>query len=115
MSGPTVLPPLLVPRLARLWGLDQASVFAICDIVDERLGQIEREGWTVEHDDRHAPGEMAEAAAAYAYAKRGDRTSALWPWDLVWWKPKGLHGNRVRAGALIVAELARHIRSASKS
>lgn len=35
-------------------------------IADERLRQIEEEGWTVEHDDSHTLGEMALAAALYA-------------------------------------------------
>lgn len=56
------------------------------DVQAERLRQIEAEGWTLEHDDQHQPGELAQAAAAYLlYAfPRGafDRTYAarLWPW-----------------------------------
>lgn len=37
-------------------------------IASERQRQIEQEGWTTEHDDTHADGEMARAAACYAWA-----------------------------------------------
>ena len=36
---------------------------AVLDVIAERRRQIEGEGWTQEHDDSHAPGEMAEAAS----------------------------------------------------
>lgn len=39
---------------------------AATDIVVERLGQIEREGWTPAHDDQHTNGELAIAGALYA-------------------------------------------------
>ena len=97
--------------------LDQASVYAIADIAAERVRQIEKEGWSAAHDDAHAHGELARAAAAYALAphtiSRVHSTEPLfWPWARKWWKPGSLHRNRVRAGALLVAELARHLRSA---
>ncbi|TIM14496.1 MAG: hypothetical protein E5Y67_12520 [Mesorhizobium sp.] len=39
---------------------------AIADIAAERQRQIESEGWTPEHDDKHEKGELAGAAACYA-------------------------------------------------
>ena len=36
------------------------------DVAAERKRQIEVEGWTAEHDDRHTPGELAQAGACYA-------------------------------------------------
>ncbi len=40
---------------------------AASDVLAERQRQIEVEGWTAEHDDAHTLGQMARAAAAYAY------------------------------------------------
>jgi hypothetical protein len=86
-------------------------------IAAERRRQIEKEGWTPEHDDEHGEGELALVAACYAMTKeaRGKRASdplaRLWPdsWDWEWWKPA--RRNRIRelekAGALIAAEIDR--------
>jgi hypothetical protein len=113
--------PALDRALATLMKLDNASVLALLDIAEERVRQIEKKGWTPEHDDAHKPGEMARAAACYADppAVRPGSAAALvaptrWPWDSKWWKPGAPHCNRVKAGALLVAELARHLRSAPK-
>lgn len=107
--------PMLDKPIKRLMELDQCSVFALADIAEERLRQIEKEGWTTEHDDAHPSGQMARAAACYALGRstfKGIDSDSMWPWDLRWWKPSSPHRNRVRAGALLVAELARHLRSA---
>lgn len=123
--------PVLDGPIERLMELDQESIFAIADIAAERVRQVEGEGWTPEHDDEHDKGELAKAASAYALAgsyddrarrfyigewDNGKHTPVrqLWPWDWKWWKPKSRHRDQVRAGALLVAELARHLRSASR-
>lgn len=90
---------------------------AIEMIVAERRRQIDREGWTHEHDDEHAHRELAEAAAVYA-AWAGDEhvgdPPVGWPWDRDSYKPTP--GNPIRdlvkAGALIVAEIERLQRAA---
>jgi hypothetical protein len=83
-------------------------------IVAERKRQIEKEGWTPEHDDQHYHGELAEAACAYALGR-----ADLFPkkWSLAWWKtPRKPNGeiDRIRklekAGALIAAEIDRLLR-----
>lgn len=81
----------------------------IAPIAAERQRQIEVEGWTAAHDDEHAGGEMAQAAACYALraTHQHDQAHDLWPWDDVWWKPKDPRADLVRAGALIAAEIAR--------
>lgn len=38
-------------------------------ILEERKRQIEQEGWSPEHDDRHTRGELAVAAACYMLNK----------------------------------------------
>lgn len=105
----------LEDTIKRLMESDQESVFALGYIAEERLRQVEAEGWTPAHDDHHASGEMSKAAAAYALAPHTPSTNtslrpSFWPWGQEWWKPKSLHRNRVRAGALLVAELARNLR-----
>lgn len=92
---------------------------ALAEIAFERERQQSVEGWTREHDDGHGAGELAAAAAAYAFsaATEGRHYAAdplgFWPWDAAWWKPKGARRDLVRAGALIVAEIERLDRSAS--
>jgi hypothetical protein len=89
------------------------------DVFAERQRQIAVEGFTPAHDDRHTAGEMAGAAACYALtavthwaAMAAVRT--FWPWDWIWWKPKGPRGNLVKAGALILAEIERIDREQAK-
>ncbi len=85
---------------------------AIEDIAAERRRQIEAEGWTPDHDDKHIAGEIAAAAACYAapFIPLKDRLSNVpkaWPWHRSWWKPKNRRSDLIRAGALIVAEIER--------
>ena len=72
-------------------------------IAEERKRQIEKEGWLAAHDDEHANGEMAQAAACYTLGE----DCVEWPWEEEWWKPKDRISDLVRAGALIAAEIDR--------
>jgi hypothetical protein len=83
-----------------------AAPSALSDIRTERYRQTAVEGWTAEHDDAHANGALAKAAACYA---RGSRQ--YWPWERAWWKPSDRRRDLVKAGALIVAEIERLDRS----
>jgi len=90
-------------------------------ITEERQRQIVEEEWTAEHDDEHSLGEMAVAAACYAWPPpRPVDVKKAWPWDRRWWKPSPLPlgataGEKldgrirelVKAGALIAAEIDR--------
>lgn len=107
---------------------------AVRDVAAERLRQVEEEGWTPEHDDVHESGELAAAAACYAYHTTSMRAAgysvtryedrppldlyhpyrSMWPWDEAWWKPKDRRRDLVRAGALIVAEIERLDRQAAE-
>lgn len=101
--------------------LGALSPFA-SDVLRERAEQVTREGWTPEHDDEHADGSMAAAAAAYAlsgYLAGEWRAYAidplgLWPWDVTAWKPKDARSDLKRAAALLIAEGERIDRAASK-
>lgn len=92
---------------------------AINDIAAERQRQIDVEGWTPDHDDQHASGQLAAAAGSYALAKHprllwvgGNEFPLTWPWHRRWWKPKDRRRDLIRAGALIVAEIERLDRAA---
>lgn len=97
-------------------------------IAEERARQIEKEGYTTEHDTRYTEGDLANAASCYAmtpykrsyiryiynYANGSEPDKdkdmpAFWPWDKSYWKPSP--NNRIRelakAGALIAAEIDR--------
>ena len=101
-------------------------------IAQERLRQVSQEGWSAEHDDGHANGEMAMAAALYATPRllleRREFANTVhfvdpWPWDDCWDKreyddnasvldnDKLALPNRIRqlvkAGALPAAEIDR--------
>lgn len=113
-----------VPRIAKEWKKSR-QYEAICEvdtdsllhdydllsgvemIANERARQVYREGWTPEHDDTHANGEMAWAAVCYAAPKPLENDP--WPWSDEW--DKRMKHNRMRqlqiAGALIAAELDR--------
>lgn len=99
---------------------------ALDDIAAERCRQREQEGWSVEHDDTHVGGQLAKAAACYAWFAgledplreifvenrqcanhRPVILKRLWPWSMDWWKPRDRRRDLVRAGALIVAEIER--------
>lgn len=96
-----------------VFGKEHKSKTAIDLIAKERQRQVNEEGWTPEHDDQHAKGELARAAACYAvpdnYRVRVHYLSELWPWELKWWKPAPDNRKRelIKAAALIVAEIER--------
>jgi len=83
-------------------------------IIAERDRQVKVEGWTPEHDDEHADGEMLRAAVIYMHHGT-DRAAPVdsigipfsWPWSWQWWKPKDRARNLERAGALCLAERER--------
>lgn len=74
-------------------------------VIAERYRQIEQEGWSLEHDDDHAPRELALAGAGYVrQAGRSVLVPMDWPWSKDWWKPTGFRRDLVKGSALIVAE-----------
>lgn len=85
------------------------------EVLAERRRQVEAEGWTPGHDDGHVSGEMAAAAACYAFTavKSPHYINQIWPWSYDWWKPRDKRRNLVKAGALILAEIERLDRASS--
>lgn len=105
---------------------------AASDVIAERARQQRVEGWTPEHDDQHASGELCTAAASYvahasviarlqAEGMAPDRLEQLsaearvpqtWPWAKEWWKPGSARRDLVKAAALLLAEIERLDRAA---
>lgn len=80
------------------------SAFALA-VLAERQRQISHEGWTPEHDQDHANGELARAGACYAmHAGKLVVRPRDWPWGYDWWRPTGIRRDLVKAAALILAE-----------
>lgn len=91
---------------------------ALGDVLEERRRQVGTLGWTAHHDDEHANGELAIAAAAYADPApamyRDPRIIAPLRFPPGWdYKPKDYRSNLVRAAALLVAEIERVDRGGS--
>lgn len=77
-------------------------------ISEERKRQIEKEGYTQEHDNNHNTEEFVLAAIAYLECNfEGYEADLTWPWDSNSFKPKDVKTNLVKAGALIAAALDR--------
>lgn len=102
--------PISVPA----WNADMGS--ALADVAAERKRQQDVEGWTPEHDDGHANGEMTAAAFGYlqsVMSKIGMPRFTIhdapnfWPWAREWFKPSTARRDLVKAGALIIAEIER--------
>lgn len=80
------------------------------DVLAERRRQVAAEGWTPEHDDSHESSALAAAAGCYAMytlAYPAGDPPPDWPWDKSWWKPGDERRNRVKAAALLLAEIER--------
>jgi hypothetical protein len=75
-------------------------------VIAERFRQEDQEGWSLEHDDAHAAGELAQAGAAYLLhaGTESGTTPHEWPWTGDWWKPAGYRRDLVRGVALGIAE-----------
>ncbi|WP_063888222.1 hypothetical protein [Burkholderia ubonensis] len=95
----------------------EAVTAAARDVLAERRQQVETEGWTSEHDDAHASGELAMAGACYATtAVLGNVSAPMgWPWSDAWFKPTTPRRNLIKAAALIIAEIERIDRAAART
>lgn len=77
----------------------------------ERQRQIDKEGWSYQHDMEHTDGALLAAANVYLHfgtEKAGPVNErgipVAWPWEDEWFKPKDRQSNLVRSGALCLAE-----------
>lgn len=80
-------------------------------ILQERLRQLDEEGFSPEHDSEYQGGELLLAAESYLIqcndTSENTNLPPGWKWDAYWWKPQGRLRNLVKAGALIAAEIDR--------
>ncbi|KWF62408.1 hypothetical protein WL92_16930 [Burkholderia multivorans] len=93
---------------------------AVRDVLAERQRQIDVEGYTFRADDENRAGAMSAAAAAYALIGSGwSQAAALefWPegWSGECWKPADSRRNLVKATALLLAEIERIDRQATRA
>lgn len=94
----------------------------IQEIKEERIRQVEKEGYDPIHDDLHIDGSIANAAAHYAATEdalalsNGVFHSPLWKWDKRFDKKekKSRRDQLKVAAALIVAEMERLDREAEQ-
>ena len=89
---------------------DERRSTAVTLIIDERLRQVQVEGFHGNHDDEfNRYGELAQAAACYAapHWPMLGCVPLLWPWLPEWWKPTTRRRDLIIAGALILTELER--------
>ncbi|BBI51058.1 hypothetical protein HORIV_34790 [Vreelandella olivaria] len=88
---------------------------AIIKALEERLRQINVEGFTAAHDDCYTQGQLAAAAACYACIAedvlQGGKSAldgqppAFWPWDDAWFKPSSDPKRNIeKAMALLAAQ-----------
>ena len=91
----------------------------IDEIAAERKRQVEKEGWSLEHDDHHSTGDLARLATMYAIPGPHGRIyeEMVLAWGEVpdWVKHKDRRSDLIRAAALIVAEIERLDRAANTS
>ncbi|WP_244364065.1 hypothetical protein [Burkholderia pseudomallei] len=87
------------------------------DVLAERRRQVEQEGWTPAHDDEHDKCEMALAAIVYTESAVGYPPSCpdTWPWSPKWFKPTTPRRDLVKAAALVIAEIERLDRAATRT
>lgn len=67
-------------------------------VADERLRQMEVEGYTIEHDRAHGHVYLRDAAKAYEFNNFKD-----WPWNLNEFKTTNLFRDLIKAGSLYAA------------
>lgn len=87
-------------------------------IADERLAQVQRDGWTPAHDDMHRDHELLCAAQCYIIEVMDPGEAphtGFWPENWMWNPSEDPIRNLVRAGALIAAEIDRIKRAENPS
>ncbi|WP_445677443.1 hypothetical protein [Pseudomonas putida] len=107
--------PDLNTQPAKLCGTPIATQLAACEVLAERVRQVEAESYTPERDDQYTSGQLADAASTYAWWARSwnlpyaqcAHAPTMWPWAPGTWKPQAQRQMLIKAGALILAEIER--------
>lgn len=100
-------------------GLAVLRAPALRTIIVERVEQIERHGFTIEHDLGRNPVDLGLAALSYLQtalsqlrgieSRDGGGTLApsAWPFEDRWWHPGDVHENTAKSAAILWALLDR--------
>lgn len=90
-------------------------------VLRERVDQVERHGYSPQHDDGHGNGDIGRGAIAYAlaalaYANDDDaelfvQAERNWPWDQAGFHPSDEVLCHIKAAAMHIAEADRVIRA----
>lgn len=90
----------------------------IQEVYAERREQAQREGYTADHDDKHATGDLAKLASVYALRSTGeydgDQLEVIFGEPATWSKAHPRRRCLVIAAALALAEIERLDRAAAK-
>lgn len=117
--------PAKLAHLLSIAGESDLEAFGL--LLDERIRQIEEEGWSPAFDDeQRGRGELSRASACYGlsvaqrastFADTGNldiRPSAphpCWPFKITSWRPASKRRMGVKSAALMLAEISRDIRN----
>ena len=72
------------------------------------MRQISKFDWTCSHDDQYSEGQLVDASVCYSSADGPEAPCPfLWPWSADWWHPSTERRNKVKAAALMLAEIER--------
>lgn len=80
-------------------------------VLNERLRQIQEEGFSDERDDAYCSDQLPRAAVCYTLPPTLREFVFPWPWDMSMWKPTSRISDLTKAGALIAAEIDRLLRA----
>ena len=87
---------------------------AIRNVINERMRQCQELGYTPEHDDQWANGELPVAAQCYLLGTDSIPAELIdavcWPFQHSHYKPENRLRDLTKAAALIVAEIERIMR-----
>ena len=89
----------------------------LAEIGAERARQVDMLDWTPDHDDQYTDGQLSRAAACYATASLPNHENHPphdWPWDRKYWRGANERRNKIKAAALLMADIERMDRAAAK-
>lgn len=121
----TVFAQLLLSADSEFAGPNSPYSSAYMPVYRERMRQISTEEFSRERDDQYQQAELSRAAQSYCliaslqlrFGEIPDPSHYCddgWPWARKWFKPSAPRRNLVKAGALILAEIERLDRAATR-
>jgi hypothetical protein len=75
------------------------------EVLNERLRQINVEGWSPSHDDSYQENELVRAAVCYAVDDISWNGKVQWPFNPLWWKNRNKRNNLIKATAMLMAAI----------